>query len=239
MNYIEIIVLINVVIHYGLSRVSGYILGVKINKFLLFSSVILDCLYVVLYVLLPYEFEPYKYILIFLIAILPCLNKGIIRCLFYALIYLMLNFTLGGITEIVYKTISNFISVVISLFIILLICILILLYKRNKVNYDRLMYDIIISFNKKNIKLKGFCDTGNFLRDDDLIPIVFVKEKYKMGNFYKTIDVKTVNDVKKVEIYLIDVFKVKIKNRYITKDVYISFVDINYDVMFGIDILGG
>jgi hypothetical protein len=72
-----------------------------------------------------------------------------------------------------------------------------------------------------------------------LIPIVFVKEKYKIGNFYKTIDVKTVNDVKKVEIYLIDVFKVKIKNRYITKDVYISFVDINYDVMFGIDILGG
>jgi hypothetical protein len=121
----------------------------------------------------------------------------------------------------------------------MIITLFIYVYKKQKVNYDSLMYDVIIKFNKKSVKLKGFCDTGNFLRSDDLIPIVFVNEKYKVGKSFKSINVNTINDLKVMDTYIIDDFKIKIKNKYISKDVYIVYVDIKYDAMFGIDILGG
>lgn len=239
MNYIEIIVLINVVIHYSLAIVAGYISGIKINKVCLFISIILDIIFVLLYIYIPYDFEPYKYLFILLISLMPSINKGIIRCLFYTLIYLMINFSLGGITEIIYKIINNPLSIIISLLLIMIITLFIYVYKKQKVNYDSLMYDVIIKFNKKSVKLKGFCDTGNFLRSDDLIPIVFVNEKYKVGKSFKSINVNTINDLKVMDTYIIDDFKIKIKNKYISKDVYIVYVDIKYDAMFGIDILGG
>jgi hypothetical protein len=151
----------------------------------------------------------------------------------------MINFTLGGITEIIYKIINNPLSIILSLLIIIIITLLIYLHKRIRVNYESLIYDVIIEYRTKSIKLRGFCDTGIFLRSDDLIPIVFVQNKYKMGIFVQSIEVITVNNVNYMDTYVVDQFKIKIKNRYICKDVYIVFVDMKYDVMFGIDILGG
>jgi hypothetical protein len=152
----------------------------------------------------------------------------------------MLNFTLGGITEILYKYIENVSSIIISLILIFMITIFLYIYKKQKVNYEVLIYDVILKFNKKIVKLKGFCDTGNFLICDDLIPVVFVNNIYRMGKFIKKINVNTINSNKLIDIYVIESFKIKINKKYITKDVYIAFVDTGKnDVIFGIDILGG
>lgn len=240
MNYIEIIVLINVIIHYGLTVITGYISSIKINQILLFVSVILDIIFVLLYLYIPYQFEPYKYIFILLIAIIPSINKGSIRCLFYTLIYLMLNFTLGGITDIIYSYINNFSAIILALIFIVVITLFVYVYKKQKLNYDKFIYDVILEFDKKVVKLKGFCDTGNFLKNDDLIPVVFVNKIYSMGKFVKKINISTINSNDFVEIYIINSFKIKINKKFVKKDVYIAFVDTgNNDVMFGIDILGG
>ena len=37
----------------------------------------------------------------------------------------------------------------------------------------------------------------------------------------------------------IESFKINLNDKYIEKDVYIAYSDINYDVMFGCDLLGG
>jgi hypothetical protein len=240
MNYIEIIVFINVIIHYGLSVITGYISSIKLNKILLMVSIILDIIFVLLYIYIPYEFEAYKYIFILLIAIIPSINKGSIRCLFYTLVYLMLNFTLGGITDIIYNYINNFSSIIFALIFIIMITLFVYVYKKQKLNYDSLIYDVILEFDKKIVKLKGFCDTGNLLISDDLIPIVFVNKIYIMGKFVKQINVSTINSNDLIDIYIINSFKIKLNKRYVKKDVYIAFVDTgNNEVIFGLDILGG
>lgn len=239
MNFIEILILVNVYIHFELCVISGYVASVKISKKLLFLSILLDVFFVILNAYFPYQFEPYKYIFIVLISIIPSVNKGGYRCLFFSLIYLMLNFTLGGITDLIYNVINNIWALFISLFLIGVTITFIIIYKRQKVNYDKLFYEVSIEYESKVIKLKGFCDTGNFLQYDDMIPIVLINDKYKMGSVYKQIKLNTINFSSNVDMYKVDKFIIKINNKEKLKDVYVVYISMKYDAMFGIEILGG
>ena len=53
------------------------------------------------------------------------------------------------------------------------------------------------------------------------------------------ININTVSTNKQIPIYEVDSFKIKIKNKYVKKDVYIAYGDIAFNVMFGTDLLGG
>ena len=44
---------------------------------------------------------------------------------------------------------------------------------------------------------------------------------------------------KNIPIYAVKSFKIKIKNKYVKKDVYIAYGDIAFNVMFGSNLLGG
>lgn len=236
MKYIEIIIGLNVLIHWSLVVVVCYLFRCKVRRIFTLISVVIDVFYIFGYLFYPYDLESFKYILIFIISYLPFMSKRLSDSLFKMLIYLMFNFTLGGTSKIIFLIINNFIGVIISLFLILLIVSIFVIYRRLYVNVKCLEYDVLID---EKYYLKGFYDTGNFLLDDKNIPVVFVKNGYCFGKYVKDLSVKTVTGFNSVKLYDVDSFMIKINNKYIKKDVYIAYSDIAYDVMFGSDLLGG
>lgn len=192
-----------------------------------------------MYIYMPYKLEPYRYIFIFIISITPFITKGVTKALMGSLVYLMLNFTLGGSAEILYNILNNFYSVLISLFIMLLLLSIFAVYKKINISPKSLEYEISITDNKHSLYLNGYCDTGNFLTTDENIPVVFINKKFEIGKYKKSIIIQTVSTKKYINLYEINEFKIKIKNKYIKKDVYIAFADINHMAMFGLNLLGG
>ena len=87
--------------------------------------------------------------------------------------------------------------------------------------------------------LEGYCDTGNFLNANDNIPIIFVNKRIKIGKYKNEIIINSLSTKKKIRIYTVDDFKIRINDRLVSKDVYIAYGNIKYDIMFGLDLLGG
>ncbi|MBE6137790.1 MAG: hypothetical protein E7176_05285 [Erysipelotrichaceae bacterium] len=239
MRYLEIIILINLAIHLSFIMVANYIFKQKKNRLMIFLSCILDIIYILMYVYIPYILEPYRFVFIFIISILPFVTKGLIKALMLLLVYLLLNFTLGGSAGILYKIINNFYVVLISLFIILLIISICSLYKKTHSYNSSFIYPVFISDGIHSFYLDGYCDTGNFLTTDENIPIVFLNRKISIGRYKRNIIVTTVSTKKEIMLYEVKEFKIKIKNKYVKRDVYIAYADISHMVMFGLNILGG
>ncbi|MCI5582941.1 MAG: sigma-E processing peptidase SpoIIGA [Anaeroplasma sp.] len=239
MNYIEIILLIDLAIHIILVIITNYIFKRKTRYFLLAISCIINLLYMLAYILIPYLIESYKYLLILLISIIPFVSKNIILCLYQLILYLFLNFTLGGFSQILYQTINNFYSVCISVGVFYFVFILLALYKKTHYTSNKLLYDILIIDERRKYYLKGYCDTGNFLSTDNNVPIVFINSKYKIGKLKKEIEIRTVSLVKTIKIYKVNAFLIKVNKRYVKKDVYIAFTNMNHMAMFGLNLLGG
>ena len=87
--------------------------------------------------------------------------------------------------------------------------------------------------------INGYYDTGNMVVVDTRIPVVFLKNKYKIGRYYKSINITTVNLNSNIDIYIVDSFRIKIDDKYVKKSVYVAYADIRYDAIFGHNILGG
>lgn len=219
--------------------VANYIFKQKKNRLMIFLSCILDIIYILMYVYIPYILEPYRFVFIFIISVLPFVTKGLIKALMLSLVYLLLNFTLGGSAGILYKIINNFYAILISLFIILLIISICSLYKKTHSYNSSFIYPVFISDGIHSFYLEGYCDTGNFLTTDENIPIVFLNRKISIGRYKRNIIVTTVSTKKEIMLYEVKEFKIKIKNKYVKRDVYIAYADISHMVMFGLNILGG
>lgn len=239
MKYIELIVLINLVIHLCFIHVAYYLLRIKVNRIAIGISCLMDGIYMVLYLIYPYELEPYRYFCILMISIMPFITKGPTKCLMLCLIYLMLNFTLGGSAGIIFHIMNHFTAVLLCLGLILFLVAIYALYKKFHFRMDVLEYEILIEDENKKIYLSGFCDTGNFLSTEDNIPIVFVKKSLHIGHFYKMIEMSSLSKTSKIPIYEVKSFKIKIKNKFVKKDVYLAYGDIAFNVMFGSNLLGG
>lgn len=239
MKYIELLVIINVVIHLCFVKIAYYLLRIKPNKIAIGISCLLDGVYMLLYIFIPYQIEPYRYFMILIISIVPFITKRPSKALFLCLIYLMLNFTLGGSAGILYKMMNHFSVVLICLGGILFLFACYAIFKRYHFRPDVLEYEVMIEDDNRTIYLSGFCDTGNFLTTDDNIPIVFLKRNIQIGHYYKTITVNSLSTNKTIPIFEVKSFKIKIKNKYVKKDVYLAYGDIAFNVMFGSNLLGG
>ncbi len=229
----------NVVIHYCFVRIAYYLLHIKPNHIAIGISCLLDGIYILLYIFLPYQIESFRYVLILIISMTPFITKRPTKALFLCLIYLMLNFTLGGSAGILFKMMNHFIVVLICLGLILVLFAGYAIFKKYHIRPDILEYEVMIEDDNRRLYLSGFCDTGNFLTTEDNIPIVFLKKNIHIGHYYKTITINSLSTTKKVSLFAVKSFKIKIKNKYIEKDVYLAYGDIAFNVMFGSNLLGG
>lgn len=239
MKYIELIVILNVVIHLCFVRIAYYLLRIKPNLIAIHISGLFDGIYILLYIFIPYQIEAYRYICIIIVSLTPFITKGPTKALFLCLIYLMLNFTLGGSAGILYRMINHFSVVLICLGGILVLFSCYAIYKRFHFRPDILEYEVMIEDENRVIYLSGFCDTGNFLTTEDNIPIVFLKKNIQIGHYYKTISINSLSTTKSIPIFAVKSFRIKIKNKYVKKDVYLAYGDIAFNVMFGSNLLGG
>ncbi len=239
MKYIELIVLVNVLIHLCFVKIAYFILRVKPSTIAICISCLLDGIYMLLYIYIPYQIEPYRYLCILIVSLSAFITKRPTKALFLCFIYLMLNFTLGGSAGILHKIMNHFVVVFICLGGILLIFTCYAIYKKFHFRPDVLEYEVCIEDENRTLYLSGFCDTGNFLTTEDNIPIVFLKRNLQIGRYYKTITIHSVSTNKKIPIFAVKSFKIKIKNKYVEKDVYLAYGDIAFNVMFGSNLLGG
>lgn len=229
----------NILIHLCFVKIAYYLLRIKPNNIAISISCLLDGVYIILYIFVPYKIESIRYFLIMIISLAPFISKGPTKALFLCLIYLMLNFTLGGSAGILYKIMNHFSVVLICLGGILFLFACYTIYKKYHFRPDVLEYEVMIEDENRIIYLSGFCDTGNFLTTEDNIPIVFLKNNISIGHYYKTISINSLSTSKKLPIYAVKSFKIKIKNKYVKKDVYLAHGDIAFNVMFGSNLLGG
>ncbi len=239
MKYIELLVIINVLIHFCFVKIAYFLLHIKPNHIAISISCLLDGIYILLYIFIPYQIESFRYLLILIISIVPFITKRPSKALFLCLIYLMLNFTLGGSAGILYKMMNHFTVVLICLGCILVLFACYAFYKKFHFRPDILEYEVMIEDSNRRLYLSGFCDTGNFLTTDDNIPIVFLKKNIHIGKFYKTMQIQSVGVQQRIDLFKVKSFKIKIKNKYIAKDVYLAYGDIAFNVMFGSNLLGG
>ena len=239
MRYIEIIVLLNVLIHLILVIASSYVSEIKGSKLFILLSVILDAIYIILYVYIPYELEKYKYLMIIIISILPFISRQFTKTLVGMLIYLLLNLCFGGLANVLYTIINSPYVVIGGIILVYLVVIITTLIIRKSKKNKELFYDILLEYDGKILPVKGYYDTGNMVIVDEVIPVVFLNKKYKIGRYYKNINITTVNHNSGIDIYIIDSFRIKVDDKYVKKRVYIAYADIRYDAIFGHKILGG
>ncbi len=100
-------------------------------------------------------------------------------------------------------------------------------------------YDILIESGGNKFKFNSFLDTGNFAKEFFTNrPVVFINNKYKVVGKRKCEDyISTANGYKKIELYEVDRFAVKLNGEIKIKKVYLSYVNMKFDAIIGLDIL--
>lgn len=237
MEYIESIVLINITIHLLFVKISSYMLGIKTNKICLCLSILLDSIYVVLYLLVPYKIERFKYGFLFLISVLPFLKQKIGSGIGF-IFYLGFNMTLGGVNEILYS-ISSYTKLYLVLSILALYFTGVFISFRLKTfQHDKLYYSIRISHGGKKYTYTAYLDTGNFLKYD-FIPVVFLSSKDLLNKKFKTIQISGAINSSLIDLYTVDSFEIKMKGRYVKRDVYVAYANISYEALISLKTIGG
>lgn len=233
--YIESILLLNIFIHIITSISTSFITSIRISKLRLSITSILDSFYMVIYVYYP-EYTLYiKYILGSILSLI--LFKGSIRGI---IIYNSMNILGGGGAYILY--LSSHLNIISLVLMFVVLYIFIFFYNsinKASINFKELFYKVSIEYKKQRIELNCYLDTGDFLKSDDLINVIFVNKKYKIGEYKKNNKSRSINVCNDVELYTVDKVYIFINNKWKKRDCYISYIDIPYDGIFGLDFLGG
>lgn len=105
---------------------------------------------------------------------------------------------------------------------------------KSNIKNDSYIYELFFKINNKNIKIRGFVDTGNNLKDEINNLDIFVIENTKefnekmMNNFQKiNVEMYTVNSNCFLKGYIIDNIFIKKNNKYVTSidKAIIVFID--------------
>ena len=237
MEYIEVIVLINTFIHLIFIRLTSYVMGIKPSTYKIILSIIIDGIYVILYILKPYQLEKYKYFFIFIISYLPFtfVNKNSFTCF---LVYLVFNMSIGGINEILYTILCYRLLAIALSIIIMVIISLIYAYKKIYFNHKYLNYEIKITINNRIYKMMAYLDTGNFLKYN-FIPIILVRNKNLLVKRVGKMPISGAINKGNIDIYKADCLEIKIGGEYKRINAYLSYANISYDALIGIETIGG
>ncbi len=221
--YIEKIVVLNIFIHLLLVLAVAYLTNNKINIFKTVISVLIGIIN--LYFFFLYNINIIHYIVFFIIAILPFKNIK------STLLYLVLNFILGGITGIINLSITYYYEVI----LISSILIFVLIYFLKK---DHKEIYLIIKTNKE-YKFKAFYDTGCLI-NIGFTPVIVLSDKYDINlDYFTNIKINTIagetlhNVYKAKNVYVVN------NKKKIEKHCLIIISNIDYEVIVGKNFLGG
>ncbi|MCL2521978.1 MAG: sigma-E processing peptidase SpoIIGA [Erysipelotrichales bacterium] len=238
--YLEYLILINVVIHYLIIKFCQKIFSKKVSHKNLFLSILLLNVNLFIYLQYPLISNYLKYIFGLLIvgtAFYPEKPKTIIKI---ALIYFILNIVLGGFNFFlnIYNLNLN-ISLLISLIFMIIIFELDILPKIDTKLIKQYFYNINFNIQGKEYQFQAFLDTGNFSKSEtDNVPIVILNEKHRM--LYQSdasIKLKSLGQSYKMDIYRISDFYITIGEKQLKREVYLAFGDLEFDGIFGLDLL--
>lgn len=238
--YLEYLILINVIIHYFIIKFCQKIFSKKIRHKNLMLSILLLNVNLFIYLQYPLLSSYLKYIFgLFIVgvAFFPEKPKTILKI---ALIYFILNIVLGGFNFFlnIYNLNLN-VSLVISLIFMIVVFELDILPKIDIKLIKQYFYDINFKVQGKQYQFQVFLDTGNFsYSETDNLPIVILNEKHRMlFNSDSSIRLKSLGQSYKMDIYRVSDFYITIGQKRIKKEVYLAFGDLDFDGIFGLDLL--
>lgn len=221
--YIEKIVIINVLIHLLLILATRYLTNNKINKNKTIISIVIGIINLYFYFL--FNLYLLHYVLFIITSILPFNNIK------STLLYIILNFILGGVTGVVNLSISYFYEVILLCSIIMFIFIYILKKDNKQIN-------IIIKTDKEYM-FKCFYDTGCLI-NIGLTPVIVLSDKFDINlEYFTNIKINTIagetlhNVYKAKNVYVVD------NNSKTEKHCLIIISNIDYEVIVGKNFLGG
>lgn len=147
-------------------------------------------------------------------------DKFIIKCgLFYLFMFafcgIMSSFKIESY-EIIYAI------------ILLIILVVVQSFKKMGIFVNNFKYTISVQFEDKEFLLTGFLDTGNFSSYEEC-PIIYLDRKYFVGKLESVacINIKTVSNDTIQFLYKPKNFRIKLGKRFVEKEVYICFCDLD------------
>ena len=235
--YIEYIFIENLIMNYLLLYQTSSFIKEKVKKIKLIISAIVGAIYICIMCFSKLDILNYsllKILLSFVMIYICFMPKKIKKYLKIILFFYLVSVINVG-TYLVIITMFNitlssiFIKIIIYMLGSCFIwCIDKQIWKMFKVNLkkENLVYDVYLPNGKKYIKYKGFVDTGNTSKHLESSRMIFYanKKEIDVSNLKKVnIKVNTVNNVDKLEGYLIDNVIIKNKEKIKLVDIVICF----------------
>lgn len=239
MIYIEKLILIDLLIHISFIYLTSMICAIKVRKINILFSSIINIVLIIIYIYF------YKNILLNLffsvvIALISFLGVTIKMIIKEAILYLLLNILLGGLSEILYIcNIKGCLALIALVFFMTTIVIAYMIFFKINISFNCLIYEMYIVHKRKKYRLIGYLDTGNFMQSENNVPVIVLSTKYKIGDFIKNERCITISGQKELKLYKVDNIYLKIKKRYKPINAYIVYSHLNYDCMFGLKIIEG
>ena len=183
--YIEYALLDNLIINTIILCLTHCSLRLKINFWRLFFAVAFGTIATIIMPLYIVKYEIYYKILVgIMMCIIACTAKGIRSNITYILVFLTVTCIIGGFCFFVIYLLGgdaeqlpiplSVITLLICLYVLFLSKTIKVFYAKKKVN--NYIYYARIKYNKKNIRIKAFLDTGNRLNENQK-PIVIINQK--------------------------------------------------------------
>lgn len=233
MIYIEQIILIDLLIHHILVLFTGLITLIDISKKRLLISDLLSVLIVISYFELHFNIR-WEWCFIMLVAVISFRANWLA-----ALVYFLLNATLGGISSILYFNYNYHWFYLLIILVIFLLIIFYYLYKYKGLVKKGLYYEAKLKGSAKKLFL--YLDTGNKLFDNKNRAVIILNKKYMRYFTIKEdlIEINTINGSTREVSYQCRDFYILIKRRYIRFTGSVIFRDNVGDGIIGLNVIGG
>ena len=224
--YIEVLLIVNVLIHVFTILLIKETTYLKLKKGFYFS-IVFDLLYMLLYVY-QFDLSCIKYFIPFLLVSMS-FKADLITIIKLTLIYYIISYVIFGLA-INLKICSSYQYLLIFIIFLIFISIIYVFFKRKQI---LIKYKIEYTYKNKVYKLDAFFDTGCNLLYKGL-PVIIINNKYSFNiHTDDVIYISAANSSSYEKVYIIN--ELKFNNKRIK--CYCVFLDIDYEAIVGVNLV--